>query len=286
MAELLAQRADVLAQHLPSPRVAATVAVGFTATGLVLLVTRSRQRGRPGTAVVTTPEELQRLLWRGRAAAALASLCGAPVAAVRLPPCSLLLGALPARLLAALPALRELDLPRAGLTALPGPALGALSALTRLALAGNQLEALPPQLGALSALIDLDVSHNHLAALPEEIGDLASLQFLNAQGNRLTELPASVGRLAALRRLGLKGNMLQVRWGAGDLCMILCLVVRDIFGQADDQAGGPNCWAPHRTRNDAGRCRACPRAWGAWRRCGSSSSPTTSWRSCPRRSGS
>jgi leucine-rich repeat protein SHOC2 len=86
--------------------------------------------------------------------------------------------------------------------------LGALTALKRLFLSGNQLTSLPAELGALTALTWLDLAGNQLTSLPAELGALTALTGLRLRGNQLTGLPAELGALTALTRLRLDGNQL------------------------------------------------------------------------------
>nr|XP_021532657.1 p53-induced death domain-containing protein 1 isoform X4 [Aotus nancymaae] len=87
-------------------------------------------------------------------------------------------------------------------------ALGALPALTFLAVTHNRLQTLPPALGALSTLQRLDLSQNLLDTLPPEIGGLGNLRELNLASNRLQSLPASLAGLRSLRLLVLHSNLL------------------------------------------------------------------------------
>ena len=80
--------------------------------------------------------------------------------------------------------------------------------LSELVVAGNALEALPPEIGDCSSLTRLDASSNRIAALPE--GSLARcerLTVLRLDGNRLSRLPRDLLLGArALHTLGLRGN--------------------------------------------------------------------------------
>jgi internalin A len=115
--------------------------------------------------------------------------------------------ALPARVLAALQHLEELDLRHNQLAALP-PDIGRLTALTTLLLDGNQLAALPPDIGRLRALTHLSLDGNRLAELPPEIDRLTALMSLSLDKNQLAVLPTDIGRLRALTHLSLYGNKL------------------------------------------------------------------------------
>jgi leucine-rich repeat protein SHOC2 len=143
------------------------------------------------------------------------------------------LTALPADLLASLPALVCLDLRHNGLTTLA--TWTSVSARVRTLLLGhnrlralpegwahllslgcldlsyNRLTALPDDgFGACPALRILDVTGNALTALPEGLGQCVLLHTLWAGKNRLCALPASLARLhRRLARIGLAGNQLR-----------------------------------------------------------------------------
>uniref|UniRef100_A0A2K5NX87 p53-induced death domain-containing protein 1 n=2 Tax=Cercocebus atys TaxID=9531 RepID=A0A2K5NX87_CERAT len=107
-------------------------------------------------------------------------------------------------------------------------ALGALPALTFLAVTHNRLQTLPPALGALSTLQRLDLSQNLLDTLPPEIGGLGSLLELNLASNRLQSLPASLAGLRSLRLLVLHSNLLaSVPAGLAHLPLLTRLDLRD-----------------------------------------------------------
>ncbi|XP_073868785.1 p53-induced death domain-containing protein 1 isoform X6 [Macaca fascicularis] len=107
-------------------------------------------------------------------------------------------------------------------------ALGALPALTFLAVTHNRLQTLPPALGALSTLQRLDLSQNLLDTLPPEIGGLGSLLELNLASNRLQSLPASLAGLRSLRLLVLHSNLLaSVPAGLARLPLLTRLDLRD-----------------------------------------------------------
>jgi len=112
--------------------------------------------------------------------------------------------------LAALPALRRLNLRSNQLTGLPA-GVGALSGLTSLDLRGNQLTGLPAELGALSGLTSLDLAGNQLRFLPLELGQLRALKILNLSGNRLDDaavaaIAPAIAALPALKLLALRDN--------------------------------------------------------------------------------
>lgn len=87
-------------------------------------------------------------------------------------------------------------------------AIGQLTQLRSLDLAGNQLSTLPGAIGQLSMLQRLDLSGNQLRTLPEAIGQLSQLQELYLRGNRLSTLPEAIGQLSQLQRLFLRSTQL------------------------------------------------------------------------------
>ncbi len=101
----------------------------------------------------------------------------------------------------------RLDLSDLGLTHVP-PEIGQLTALTWLALHGNQLTTLPPVLGQLTALTELYLDHNQLTTVPSDIGQLTALRALRLHSNQLATLPPEIGKLNALTKLYLDQNQL------------------------------------------------------------------------------
>jgi Leucine-rich repeat (LRR) protein len=103
-----------------------------------------------------------------------------------------------------------LDLVNKGLTSLDGlTEIPGWENITRLFLAGNQLNTLPPEIGRLTRLQGLYLASNQLNALPAEIGRLTRLQDLDLSENQLTTLPAQIGRLTRLQELDLSTNLLS-----------------------------------------------------------------------------
>ena len=88
--------------------------------------------------------------------------------------------------------------------------LGSLTALTLVALSGNQLEGAIPDLSNLSSLETLNLAGNELTGeIPDLLGSLTALEFLNLSGNELTgAIPDSLGSLTALEFLYLSHNEL------------------------------------------------------------------------------
>ena len=67
--------------------------------------------------------------------------------------------------------------------------------LRNLDLSRNRIPALPANLGSDFRLLrTLRLSDNRLTALPESVGDLAKLETLLVAGNLLHSLPASMAR--------------------------------------------------------------------------------------------
>jgi len=105
-------------------------------------------------------------------------------------------------------ALSVLDLSRNRLCGLPD-GIPALSALGRLVLDRNSLDALPDLSAAnLASLHVLSVANNRLACLPVSISVLTELRILNVSGNLLTRLE-STGGLPRLAQLAASRNRLR-----------------------------------------------------------------------------
>ncbi len=99
-----------------------------------------------------------------------------------------------------------------GLTGVIPPELGALDALRRLDLDGNELTGeIPSQLGGLSNLAHLYLFDNGLSGpMPTELGNLSDLEGLDLEDNHLTGgIPSSLGGLTSLKRLILADNELR-----------------------------------------------------------------------------
>lgn len=109
--------------------------------------------------------------------------------------------------LAALPALRELELYDLGLTgpiALP-PSLEVLRICDESAL---DPDAWLPTLAGLPRLGELDLCGSLSSGVPDGIGDLSQLHTLVLAGNQLTDLPAALARLGGLQVLKVHNNQL------------------------------------------------------------------------------
>ena len=100
-----------------------------------------------------------------------------------------LAGALPPSLGELGPSLARLDLPLNAITSVPTE-LGALTALTELALGDNAITSLPTELGALAGLKELDLDENAITSVPTEIGALTGLTDLRLANNQMTGVPA------------------------------------------------------------------------------------------------
>ncbi|KAB1251410.1 p53-induced death domain-containing protein 1 [Camelus dromedarius] len=120
---------------------------------------------------------------------------------------SLVLKELP-EALGALPALTFLAITHNRLETLP-TALWSLSTLQRLDLSENLLDTLPPEIGGLSSLAELNLASNQLQSLPTSLAGLRSLRLLVLHSNLLASVPASLARLPLLTRLDLRDNQLR-----------------------------------------------------------------------------
>ena len=120
-------------------------------------------------------------------------------------------GRLPAAV-GGLSALEELSLAGNSLRGTIPEELGSLSNLRSLSLNGNMLSGgIPPELGYLRNLETLALSDNLLSGgIPDELGRLTALRALLLANNRLTgDIPATLGSLTGLNGLKLAGNMLS-----------------------------------------------------------------------------
>ena len=133
--------------------------------------------------------------------------------------------------LAALPALKTLDLGSLGLTgpiALPeslevlsihgndgldlaawAPALAALPNLRELELNACLHGELPDAIGQLRAVKALTLRDNGLIAVPDALLALTGLQTLDLAGNQLADLPAGLGGLSGLEALQVHNNRME-----------------------------------------------------------------------------
>ena len=134
-----------------------------------------------------------------------------------------------------------------GLTGVIPPALGGLSALTRIDLDLNSLTGeIPGELGNLSDLTHLYLHDNQLTGeIPTELGNLERLQVLYLADNSLTGvIPAELGNLSSLVSLDLNGNSLTGPLPAslGNLSRLEHLIVNDnqLSGNFPSELG--NLW--------------------------------------------
>ena len=91
-----------------------------------------------------------------------------------------------------------------GLVEVPGESLA--PSLGWLILTDNRIARLPSALGRLSALRKLMLAGNALEALPDEIAGCVSLELVRLSDNRLTAVPPALLRLPRLAWLALAGN--------------------------------------------------------------------------------
>ena len=83
------------------------------------------------------------------------------------------------------------------------PKIGALKALRKLDLSGNEIREFPASLLSLHALEVLDIGDNPITTLPDEIGQLQSLTYLSVYSTALHDLPRS---LISLDQLYINAN--------------------------------------------------------------------------------
>ena len=130
------------------------------------------------------------------------------------------------------PRVTGLRLRRKNLTGTLPTALGSLTGLIDLDLAGNALTgSIPTQLGSLTKLQWLDLHDNQLSgSIPVELGSLTKLESLKLHRNALTgSIPTQLGSLTALTRLDLYDNQLSGSIPAelGDLAALEYLFLAD-----------------------------------------------------------
>ena len=106
--------------------------------------------------------------------------------------------------------LAELLAPRCRLRALPD-SFGALHALVRVDLSGNQLERISEEAArGFGATRELDVSRNKLVELPEAFGFSAPHALrVDARENKISRLPRSIGAMKKLAELYVGSNALE-----------------------------------------------------------------------------
>jgi leucine-rich repeat protein SHOC2 len=90
--------------------------------------------------------------------------------------------------------------------------------VTKLDLANQAIEYLPPEIGRLSGLVQLDLDGNSFPNVPVEIGNLSRLEVLQLGGNHeLKVIPQEVFNLPHLTDLTLPGFETAVSPQIGDL---------------------------------------------------------------------
>ena len=89
----------------------------------------------------------------------------------------------------AAPRLRVLDLSHNQIRKVTPAFFHALTALTILRIAHNQLSALCDEIECLSSIVELNVANNAIYKLPDTITRLQDLAILELHDNALTELP-------------------------------------------------------------------------------------------------
>jgi len=88
------------------------------------------------------------------------------------------------------------------------PISRAMTKLTLLDVAGNQVAAVPDAIGELPSLTHLDVSENGLRSISPAIGNLKHLSVLLAFKNELTAIPDELGGCEALAEVNFFNNRL------------------------------------------------------------------------------
>lgn len=100
----------------------------------------------------------------------------------------------------------SLDLSHAKLSSLDEDALAQLTALTKLCIDHNLIQAIPDTLGSLIMLTHLSCSNNQLLSLPTSIGKLQKLERFEAHNNSLSELPETLWNCASLQYINVASN--------------------------------------------------------------------------------
>lgn len=85
--------------------------------------------------------------------------------------------------------------------------IGAFSNITKLSLAGNQIEFLPWSVVLLKKLEHLDLSHNCINVIPPILCHFALLKTLDLSCNALEQLPTDMLNLVALEKINVSGNL-------------------------------------------------------------------------------
>lgn len=79
--------------------------------------------------------------------------------------------------------------------------------LSRLALGGNQIIALPEELSALKELTWLDFTNNRISEIPASFASLKKLTSLGASDCRFAEFPPVICQMKNIRKLGMFNNL-------------------------------------------------------------------------------
>lgn len=79
--------------------------------------------------------------------------------------------------------------------------------LSRLALGGNQIIALPEELSTLKELTWLDFTNNRISELPASFASLKKLTSLGASDCRFSEFPQVICQMKNIRKLGIFNNL-------------------------------------------------------------------------------
>ena len=108
-----------------------------------------------------------------------------------------------------IPTLKNLDLAKANLAALPDDLFRKIPNLTKLVLDRNHFVSLSPNIGMLTRLEHLSIAQNSMASLPPEIGRLSELRFLDLRENNLSLLPSQIWFAKKLETLNLSSNVLS-----------------------------------------------------------------------------
>src|SRR3989338_10438484 len=84
------------------------------------------------------------------------------------------------------------------------------ASVCRLSLAGQELDAIPPETVNLSNLEELDLHGNKLSSLPPEIQNLKKLTRLDLGDNKFTSIPVEISALSNLEILEIGFNNIEI----------------------------------------------------------------------------